>query len=269
MIGSSEISLIFTGTKVFALGIYVISANPRKEVNRVFALICIFAAIWCFGVLAVHLSPNRLEAMRWGKFPFLGCMLAAAFFFYFSFVFPERPVGRWIVHPLVLIIPGIGFALVSFSNLVLEDVRLEPWGYGSVHGPLHGPFVICLFLYLVTGIIHLLVKYSRTSSPRKRLQLRYVLIGVTIAPLFAFVTNGILPMVGNARFTYIGPISLLLFIASTSYTIVKHRLLDIDLFIKKGTSSLLVLFIICFPSFLALIALENAFYGQVHYEFTL
>jgi signal transduction histidine kinase len=267
MIGVRETSLIFTATTILGLGIYVASASPGREVNRVFALFCIFACVWCFGILMVRLSVNRPQALAWGKIPFFGGALAVYFFLRFSLVFPEGTAPKWISTPLFLLIPSLAFALLSFTSLILKDVQVQPWGYDSVHGPLHRPYIIYLFLYLVTGIVYLVRKFLKTSSPIRRLQLKYVLLGLTVAPAITLTTNAILPAIWSAKFTDVGPSSFIILVVSTSYAIVKHRLMDIDLLIKKGSVLLFSMMILCFPVFILLVALQRLFYGTVNYEF--
>ncbi|NIQ39031.1 MAG: GAF domain-containing protein [Proteobacteria bacterium] len=269
MIGLREISLIFTGTTVLVLGIYVFSASPRREPNGVFGLLCIFASIWCFSILLVRLSSSPHKAVFWGRLAFLAVGLGVTFFLYFAFVFPERSIPKWIPHPLGFIAPGIIFAVLAFTDLILEDVRLEEWGYDSVHGPLHSLFLVYILSYISIGISYLFVKLIHTSSPIQKLQLKYVLIGLTVAPFIGLVTNGILPIIGNARFTDIGPTSFIVFVGASSYAIVKHRLMDIDFLIKKGFILLFSFIILCFPAFIFLGLLENFFYQKVNYEFTL
>jgi len=218
----------------------------------------------------IRLAANREQAMLWGRFPFFAVALGVAFFLYFCFVFPERIMPKWIPHPLVLIIPGVAFASLSFTNLILEDVRLERWGYESVHGPLHAPFIIFYILpYSMIGIALLLIKFFKTSSPIRRLQLKYILIGITVAPITAIITNGILPIVWSGRFSDVGPTSFIIFVSATSYAIVKHRLMDIDFVIKKGSILFFTMIVLCFPLFYLLTMLIDLFYGIIHYEFTI
>jgi signal transduction histidine kinase len=205
--------------------------------------------------------------LLWGKMPFVAVALGAAFFLYLAFVFPERIPARSIPHPVIFLFPGIAFALLSFTPLILKDVRLEKWGYNSVHGPLHGPFIFYILAYVVVGIAFLFAKFHRISSPIGKLQLKYVLIGLTASPLISLMTNGILPLFWSAKLTYIGPASFIIFVGSTSYAIVKHRLMDIEFIIRKSSVFLLFTIILCFPLFILIVFLENLFHRSINYEF--
>ncbi len=269
MIELREICLIFTASTILFLGIYVISANPRRDVNRVFGLFCVFAFVWITGILLVRLSPSKEQAMLWGRVAFFGCPLAAGFFLYFSLIFPERTIQKRVSNPYFLLIPGVAFALLAFTGLILKDVEPTPWGYDSVHGSLYGPFIIYVFFYTVLGILHLFTKFINTSSPIRKLQLKYVLLGLTVAPVIALITNALLPALWSSRFTDVGPTSFIVLVVSTSYAIVRHRLMDIDFLIKKGSILLFFLMILCFPAFILLLLLEDIFYQGINYEFTI
>ena len=69
------------------------------------------------------------------------------------------------------------------------------------------------------------------------MQIRYVLSAIAISAIAGVVFNLVLPIIfSNARLTYIGPpISGLIFIAISTYAIIKHRLLDIVVIIRKVT----------------------------------
>jgi signal transduction histidine kinase len=269
MIGLREISLILTATTILVLGTYVVSANPRRDINRFFGLLCISTSIWIFGIFLVRLSENKDQAMFWGKIPYFGVALGVGFFLCFTFVFPERSIPKWIPNPLLLISPGAGFALLSFTDLILKDVRLEPWGYDSVHGSLYGPYIMYTSSYTVAGIVNLFARFISASSPIRRLQLKYVLLGLTFAPAMALLTNAILPALWSSKFVDIGPTSFIVFIICSAYAIVKHRFMDIDFLIKKGSILLLTMIMICYPSFLIIIVFQNYFYGSIIYGFTI
>jgi signal transduction histidine kinase len=206
--------------------------------------------------------------MLWGKIPYFGVALGVGFFLCFTLVFPERSVQKWIPNPLLLLAPGILFAVLSFTNLILKGVYLKEWGYDSVHGSLYGPYIVYALSYTLTGIVVLFIRFVNASSPIRRLQLKYVLLGLTFAPAMALLTNAILPAFWSSKFVDVGPTSFVVFIASSSYAIVKHRFMDVELVIKKGIVFLLTVIIIYYPSLVFLLMLERYFYGSISYKFT-
>jgi signal transduction histidine kinase len=269
VLGLREISLSITASTFFALGMYVLIANPKRDPNRAFGLFCIFASLWVFGALMIRLSGTREEAVFWGKVPFVAGALAIGFFLYFSTVFPEEAVTKKFPITKLLLIPGLAFAIISLTDLVLKDVVLESWGYNPVYGVAHRPFMLYLFSYIVLGIILLFYKYRRPSSSIRKAQLKYVLLGLTVSGTITLITNGLMPAMGSSYFADLGPTSCVILVVSTSYAIVRHRLMDIGFVLTRGTSILLAGFIVYIPAVMLTAGAGRFLFGITHIEFTL
>jgi hypothetical protein len=56
--------------------------------------------------------------------------------------------------------------------------------------------------------------------------------------------------------------------AVTAYSIVKHRLMDINIVLKKGTTYALLMFLLFIPSFLLIILSQKLFFGKINYLFS-
>jgi hypothetical protein len=53
------------------------------------------------------------------------------------------------------------------------------------------------------------------------------------------ITNVLLPSLGTSRYSGMGPSSTVIMVGFTTYAIVKHRLMDINIVLKKGTTYVL------------------------------
>ena len=108
---------------------------------------------------------------------------------------------------------------------------------GALHiryGPLHLPFglyfISCLSLAFV-----ILTQKLRTLTGFQKLQVRYLFFGVSTAALGATVTNLIIPVVfGTSRFSRYGPLFGLLMTAMIAHSIIRHRLMNIRLIVRRG-----------------------------------
>jgi len=101
-----------------------------------------------------------------------------------------------------------------------------------------------------------------------RLQIKYCLFGMFLTSSLAYITNLFLPMAGISKFNWLGPPFTVIMVGFTTYSIVKHRLLDINIVLKKGTTYVLLLLLLFVPSFLLLIVSQKVFFKEINYPFS-
>jgi PAS domain S-box-containing protein len=118
--------------------------------------------------------------------------------------------------------------------LIVERVTKTAWGYNVLRGSLYYVFSAFLVGYLVLGFVNLAVRLFKARGIEK-IQIRYVFAGFLITILTGVITNLLVVGVfGNAQYTWAGPYSTLFFVGFSTYAIVRHRLLSIELVIQKG-----------------------------------
>jgi signal transduction histidine kinase len=148
-------------------------------------------------------------------------------------LFPDEkslPFGR-----TVNCIGGTLVALSLLSPLLARDVITSGvFQVNVVYGPLFLPFTAYALTVLVVGMIALVKRFRRATGLR-RLQIQYLLLGTVIPVAGVFIVNLILPLV--FRVTVLAPYGRLLaliFLPVTAHAIIRHRLMDIKLFVQKA-----------------------------------
>src|SRR5262249_34159280 len=125
---------------------------------------------------------------------------------------------------------------------------------------------IALALFDGVASIGLLVReYRKTSSPRRRLQARFWLLGIAVA-LPAGMGN-FLPIYGVPVYP-IGHLGNTLYAAIIAYAIARHRLMDIDLVVTKGVAYAVVSLAVIVPAFAATLWLQRLTFGTVNTDFS-
>src|SRR5207244_6362745 len=67
------------------------------------------------------------------------------------------------------------------------------------------------------------------------LQLRYLLLGISLTGAGAITTNLLVPLIWNtSRYSVIGPYFALMFFSFSAHAIIRHRLMDVKVFVRKG-----------------------------------
>lgn len=199
----------------------------ERPVNRSFSLFAIFTAFWSFS-LYFYANPIGFPSLLWIKVAFLLTMGMLGAALYFSFVFPSGNPKRALAP--VLIYSSLTLVLtylLLFTNLWIRDVITRPWGPTILTGPVYYVWGIFSVVFGVWFLSNLYRKY-KASEGLTKLQLRYVFFGVYVVVIGMVLVNVLMPrVVGEPRFYWASSLSMLPFLFTTSYAIIKHRLMDI------------------------------------------
>ena len=102
----------------------------------------------------------------------------------------------------------------------------------------------------------------------ERLQIKYCLVGMFLTAGFGVSANLFLPMTGISRFNWLGPSLTVIYVGFATYSIVRHRLMDINIVLKKGTTYVLLMLLLFIPSILLIILSQKLFFKEMNYLFS-
>jgi PAS domain S-box-containing protein len=235
----SFLLILFITLANLTLGLWVWLHNPRHRINQCFAIFSITVACWSFsnGLVAAYASTTH--GYLWGRLAFASASLMPLSFLLFVTFFPS-PSSY--VPPVVLRLftfGGLGAFILSLSPLVVRETA-------SLRGTLHviyGPLYPLVGLYMVSCFVlsvAVLTMKLRSSRGLENLQIRYLLLGFFAAGLGATITNLLFPFVfKTSGYSQYGPFFSILMMAVTAHSIIRYRLLDIRLVIRRGIAYVL------------------------------
>ncbi|MFQ5910804.1 MAG: histidine kinase N-terminal 7TM domain-containing protein, partial [Thermoplasmata archaeon] len=217
------------------LGTIVYWKNPRRTANRWFGLFSLSVTAWSIGIAFLYYRvEDERFALLAGRLVFAAASFIPYFFLGFSKSFPSQHRSPSNTLLTLLGITSTGFALLSFSPWVVSSFRYAEASIKPVYGPLHQVFAAYFFLCLGFSLFVLARKLKR-SSGLERLQLRYLFLGLLIACVGGTTTNLIIPLVlGTSVFGGYGPLFVLVLIAFSTHALIRYRLMDIKVVIRKG-----------------------------------
>ncbi len=206
--------------------IVALRSGVRNGVRGFFALFLMTMATWSFGSLMMRLNPERI--VFWN-----GVMLAggAGLMPVVLSAFVQAFLGK--VNRLLLVLGALSSATVlaaTATGHMIEYVRLAPSGQIEFSlGPAL-PFYGTYWLFFVGFSFYgLITSYRVTSDPVERNRIRYPLAALSFV-LVGATTNAV-PFLGAFPLDHLAN----LFAASLlTYAIVRYRLLDMRLVIRKG-----------------------------------
>jgi PAS domain S-box-containing protein len=211
------------------LGISVYFINRKSSVNKLFMAMMIFNAYWAFCTFMMSQSPTLVGAIFWNKALFLWPMLVAIML-HFTLAFTESELLKHKLVYLALYFPALLFSLIDLTtNLISAEPTLQLWGYRS-NFPENS--VVLRIDGIWAAVIGLLVLFflasyhSRVIDKKRKQQIKFVTLGLSIPIIISIVTDSLFPVLG-LDFPVLGNISGTITSVLIVYAILKYELFSL------------------------------------------
>lgn len=230
MINVLSVPPLFISLLLITLGIIVYSKNRKPLINKIFLCLCFVSSIWLLFYALAYNSSDKETALLYLRIGYCGVIFIAVSTFHFIAEFLRIKKLERIVYFIYLI--GCGFVIsIWTSSYFIKDVYHFYWGFYPLAGILH-PFFLIFFIGLaVTSETMLLYSllFKKDLSSRQKNQTKYILSAFMVynfasVDFFANYKIEIYPF---------GYLPSFLFIGIIGYSILRYRLMDIYLAIKR------------------------------------
>ena len=227
-----SLSLVVLSFLLIGLAAYIWSARRNSKTNRRFSALTVCIAGWVLGIGGVE---SGIQTEVWGRVAFATASLIPTAFLAFSRVFPAT--SPWPTPALLraTLLIGSSLALLAVTTrLVAYDISLTPTGIQRTSGPLFPIFTVYFLVCMITALTVFIAKW-RKERGQARAQLQHLGIGLGILSAGAITTNLMLPIVtGRSTLSWLGPYFTLPFVALVGHAIIRHRLMDLRIFVSRG-----------------------------------
>lgn len=240
------------------LCLLVLRQAPHRPLSRSFALFTLSLISWNLDIAALYFFSDEDSAFVWSSVFRYGMLFIPPTLYHMIL----ELTGRWSIANRILLAVGYWTSFIlclGNGRGVLVD-RLEKfvWGYYPVGTPLYKLHTLADLLYFAATVYQLVRCIQVSDSARQRQQLKIVLLGFLVL-LSAGLTN-LLPVYGVAIYP-LGNLGNVFFVATLTYAIVRHRLLDVDLIITKTVASVLALILWLIPLWMLTAEVQRQIYG--------
>jgi len=265
----ARIFLLFAFLVNLGLGFLVLTkARPYKRINVIFSILAWAAAGWAFSFFMVYsvidIVPSSM--LFWGRMAFATSGVTPGAFLCFTLLFPSEERRLSSTKLFFLMLPSIIFLGLSFTNQIVSSLGSGVRMFS--YGPSYRFFSIYLIGYLLLGFFFLIRSYTKAVGIG-RLQIKYCLTGMFLTAGFGVSANLFLPMTGISRFNWLGPSLTVIYVGFATYSIVRHRLMDINIVLKKGTTYAFLISLLLAPSAILIVLGQKFFFGKVNYPFSI
>ncbi len=253
---------VIAGLLSTIFGAWVLIKNPRGKSNQSFALFNLALAAWNSEELIAYVDNHFLALVLCRL-----CYVVGSFIGFFTLKFIFSIINKEISKPYFIIKwLSVVFAFLSMTAWVIKDVHYDvspSMSNGELTGILYFPYVLFLAVVLAIDLYYLIVGL-RSSSGHMRNQLRYIAlaVGLGIVAVVIFILNQVNRNIPPLHFiVQLGIIPLF------SYAIIKHRLMDIGVFVRRFVlliSVYILLILVCVPVLVGL----HSHYFSAYPQFT-
>jgi len=224
--------LLFTAGLNLTIAIYVYRRSSHQGMGRAFAFLGGTIAAWTGalafsqGSMSVGTSPSRMSFAAASLIP-LGVM---ALVHRFPGGNPKHSkFALQVLAPTALL-----FSLSSWSPWIVRSATGELLSRKLTYGPLHLAFRIFMVgSFVLAGYV--LIEKHQTSAGLQRMQARYLLLALGTSVTLATSTNILAPiLLKTSTLSKFGPLCSLLLLAIIGHAVIRHRLMDIRVVIRRG-----------------------------------
>jgi signal transduction histidine kinase len=237
---------------VTALALFVMLHNPTARVNRRFGVMAFVTGGWILAISLALAANDPATTVGLGR---IGFAFASGIPVTLIWMVDSLSNARNWTRRLRRLIPAclcLIFVALSLGPWIVTGANPGVPRANFLYGPAHRWFGIYFLLLFATGI-YTLWRTSNQASGTTRVQLRYLLLGISLTGAGAITTNLIVPVIWKtSRYSVLGPYFSLLFFSFSAHAIIRHRLMDIRVFIRK--SAVYVAAIVASAAIFALIA---------------
>jgi signal transduction histidine kinase len=219
--------LFIAGTSLILT--FILLIYGRSKLHRIWTLLNIAVLVWGVGCFLAGRASSPVDALNSWRIAISGGLFIGVFFYHMVYIFSEtRKKGELITVYAV----GVCFFLLT----VATEYTLTNWHlvFDAIYYPgatvLYGGMVASWVVNVYFGLM-VLNKTRRDSKGIKRIQAKYLLL----AFLIGFIGGGptLIPAF-HLNIYPIGNFGIPVYTFIVTYAILRHRLMDIHLVIKKG-----------------------------------
>ena len=214
------------------LGVFVYLKNRQSDLNRFFAIFALSVGCWSIGSSLENMIANEALALRILRLCYIFASFLPTFFLHFSLVLAQkldagRRYLRWSYFVSVI------FALLTLTNIFIQKLRvIEPYGFRiSAPGPAYRVFFIFFTVCLGAGL-WLMYRRAQTTTGNQQRQAQYIFLSHLIA--FAAGIEYFSRVFRLIEFPPVDDYILVLYFLVFAYAIVRHRLLDIHVVVRRS-----------------------------------
>ncbi len=206
----------------------------NKKIANVFILTVIAAFLWILAMFFYRFSQNDETILLLCRFLYASAALIPVTLLYFAYFFPTGANALSRLKFILILLPAVALIyLTLFTDTIVYNAYAVKGGeHFIVWGKFYWLYVIYIPAYF-SWSLQILFKRYRENTGIVRAQALYILVGISISSFIAMISNLILPSFSYFKLNWLGQAATIIWVSLTIYPIVRYRLADIRIILRK------------------------------------
>ncbi len=228
------------------VAVTVLAKGVRKVAHWLFFILILIFNGWIIGNYFTHFANNASQSLFANNTTYFFGVFIVPIFILFVYYFPRKSNFSWYRY-ILLILPAIFAAVLAFFNKYITSVQLVP---GKLNVLENNQTWLIFYALIVAGyvVVYLFIlgKKIRREPSMNQVKLKYVLSGFVIASAIGIFFDLLVPITQKeTTIGLFGSYGTIFITVSVAYAILRYRLMDISIVIRKSAVQLLT-FILLF-----------------------
>lgn len=219
------------------LGFVIIYRGWGNSIRRNFFFTIFSVILWASANFIAdyhaYINPNEGSSLLFTRLTLLTGVFIALFFNLFVEIFPRGNKKNYTFIFFVFALSVIN-AILAISSFGIKGITIAGGQVSLVYGTGYFLYVALLLVIMGSAFFKLVKKY-KFAKGLDRLKIQYVFLGTFLSSLFGIASNVIIPLfIQNSSSSRYGPYFTVLLVLFTSYSIQRHRLLEVRLVVTRS-----------------------------------
>ena len=257
--------LIVTAITIVSNSIVALLAFTRANKSRTLKWFIVFVLsliTWSIANYFSLTSVSETDTLFWIRAVLLITIPLGGSLVMFSNYYPENSslISKKLKY--FILAYSVGLSILVLTKFVVSGVTIGDSISPSFEAGMI--FYVIFLLSTLLGTFTLLLRKFKNSKGLERQKIGYLFLGVALTTVLAVITNLIFVIFLNlTNFVVFGPLFTIIFVGTTLYSIIRHRLFDIRFLLGKLTYYV-SLSIISFSAFQLAITLITYLFSNVY-----
>ncbi len=207
--------------------ILVARQGLQRRVNQLFIWFAITMMLWGFGSFMMHANFQGMDTLFWNNFLFVAVVFGSIAYYHFIQVFLKKRV------PLLWLSLGYGicllFIVATTMGYTVESAYIVDGRYHYEFGIAAYAIAPIGYCYVIASAYQLFQAYRKAKDPLVRNRIVYPLLGALV--ILPLVATNFVEALGRYPIDQLGNLINAILI---SYSMLRYKLLDISLVLRRG-----------------------------------
>ncbi len=257
----------FVSIYTLSLGVFVLACNHKDRKNQIFFLLALATFIWLFFYGLSYSIEDYSKALITLKIGHLSavCLTPIVYFFMLEILGRYKKKIDILLGYLSLLLAALCFIFINVDSIYLKKLVRHYWGYYPIGGPLMIAYAMFTFTIAFRAVY---LFWDAAKKAKKELdydsyqRFKYYSLSLSI---FVPASVDYLPKFGPEIYPF-GYVFVVAFSSLVTYAIVRHKLLDVDIVIRRSFVYSLLISIITFIYLSIILISEFIFRSYFGYQ---